>query len=118
MKSIKNITLLAMLMVLGACSTVSKEEQAFFNNVKGKTVLLKMDNSKIGEFSSDGQAFIIESEEDGTANVPFKKLSDNNTAEYSLLQTGYIFTTTDGSSGSMVMILLSLPIPKKEVLFK
>ena len=120
MKSIKNITLLAMLMVLGACSTVqetsSKEELAFFDLIKGKSVFLKIDNSKFGEFSSNGKKFIVETDK-GDANVPFVNLS-GNTAEYSLYLAAYTFTTTDGISGHVITKLLDMSVLRQNITLK
>ena len=120
MKSIKNITLLAMFVVLGACSTVpetaSKEELAFFDLIKGKSVYLTTDNILVGHFSNDGKTYIETGDKGGDA--PFVKLSGNK-AEYSILGIlGYTFTTTAGETGELTIISLGVDFIKQDVLFK
>ena len=55
MRSIKNIILFGLLVVLGACSAL-KDKQAFFDLVKDKSVYTT-NNELIGTFSSDGKIF-------------------------------------------------------------
>lgn len=101
MKFIKNIALLGILVVLGACS-VSPEEQAFFNRVKGKTVYGVPTNQLLGSFSSDGKIF-MERIEPPYLDFPFEELINNDTASYFTtlqgIKAGYKFITTDGETG-------------------
>ena len=100
-------------MVLGACSTVSKEEQAFFDLVKGKSVYstLTANDNFIGTFSSDGKTFLTDG--DGTSAIPFSKVFSPTKAKYfiEIAKTGYTFEI-DETTGTVVMVVVSLPTPE------
>ena len=118
MKSIKNITLLAMLMVLGACS-ISKEDQAFLDLVKNKSVYRDATKTELqGKFSSDGQTF-TEISADGELDIPFEELS-GTTASYIIgkLDSGYKFTTTDGVTGKFSITLFGVPSTRVDMWLK
>ncbi len=105
MKSIKNLAMLGMLVILGACS-LSKEDKAFFELVKSKKVILVSDNSIVGTFSADGQTFV----EAGSAEEYSFDGLNGNTASYlesvKGFEIGYKITTTDGKTGTMNIVLL------------
>ena len=106
MKSIKNLAMLGMLVILGACS-LSEEDKAFFELVKGKKVILVSDNSTVGTFSTDGQTFI----EEITVKDEFSFDGlVGSTASYlesvKGVEIGYKITTTDGKTGTMNIVLL------------
>ena len=118
MKSIKNITLLAMLMVLGACS-LSENEEAFFNTVKGKKVhLTDRGETLIGEFSSDGQTY-TEISDSGKLNIEFTEVFSPTKASYIIekMKTGYTFET-DGKTGTVFVTLLGSEGPKEDITLK
>ena len=114
MKSIKNITLLAMLMVLGACS-VSADERAFFNNVKGKNVYLVENNQLIGTFSFNGDTF-TEKSPSGEIDIFFTELLSVNKAVYSIpkIDTGYTFEI-DGTTGTAFTTIYGVPSIKAPI---
>ena len=117
MKSIKNITLLAMLMVLGACS-LSENEEAFFNAVKDKKVHLTDGDTLIGRFSSDGQTY-TEISSSGELNIEFTEVFSPTKASYIIekMKTGYTFET-DGKTGTVFVTLLGSEGPKEDITLK
>ncbi len=105
MRNSSKLLALGLVLFLGACS-LSAEDTAFLDKVKGKTAFddatTQDDTTKIGSFSKDGKEFTPVSP---GQKVTFDEATDANTAKYAVTVSGtefvYTITTADGKTGSV-----------------
>ena len=98
MRNSSKLLALGLVLFLGACS-LSAEDTAFLDRVKGKTAYVEATyDTKIGVFNSNGKEFAVEGAPEAAV---FSKTTDANTAEYTLHGSPLTIMTTDGKTGTM-----------------